>query len=312
MIRIVHVLIYFLLCLGLGLLFARVRWLETASNLMRRSRQGMDEAARRRLLENRRQLLTLQKNHSLWYRLEQELNYSGLKRRFGFLTAELWVVFNIICIAILSVLLLTLWGWWQMLLGVFCFWGVEVIFFFLRKARAFRSVNANLIKFLDFLGNYSITAGELTGIFTQISKYVEDPLKTVLEECSYEAQTTGDSGLALLSMAEKIEHPKFKELVRNMEISVRYCADFSLLVKNSRRMMREYLRLSEERRSLLREAVINMAMLLGMSGFALVVVDGLLETSIWMILFETLPGQIAMGGVVFIMLLFAGKLMERR
>lgn len=305
-------IIFVLLLTGCMLLFIRVRWLESASKLMRRSREGMDEAARRRLLENRRQLLTLQKNHSFWYKLEQELNYSGLKRHFPYLTAELWLVINVLVAAVVTVFLLTAFGWKHMLIGLVFLGGAEYLFLYICKVRDFQSVNANLIKFLDFLGNYSITAGELTGIFAQISKYVDEPLKTVLEECSYEAQTTGDSGLALLSMAEKIEHPKFKELARNMEISVRYCADFSLLVKNSRRMMREYLRLSEERRGLLREAVINMLLLLGMSVFTLFVVNGLLETSIWVILWDTIPGRIALGVVGFILFLFAGKLMERR
>ena len=309
---VLHGIILFLLLTGCVLLFARVRWLETASSLMRRSREGMDDAARRRLLENRRQLMTLQKNHSFWYKLEQELNYSGLKRRFPYLTAEIWIVLNIVAAALVGICLLVGYGWKIMFSGLGVLGVLEYFCLYFCKLRAFRSVYTNLIKFLDFLGNYSITSGELTGIFAQISKYVDEPLKTVLEECSYEAQTTGDASLALLSMAEKIEHPKFKELVRNMEISVRYCADFSLLVKNSRRMMREYLRLGEERRSLMREALINMMLLAGMSVFTLVVVNGLLETSIWVILWDTIPGRIALGIIGFIFLLFAGKLMERR
>lgn len=309
---VLHGIILLLLLTGCMLLFVRVRWLEVASSLMRRSREGMDDAARRRLLENRRQLMTLQKNHSFWYKLEQELNYSGLKRRFPYLTAELWIVLNIIAASFVGVCLLVTYEWKTMFIGLGILWGLEYFYLYFCKMRAFHSVNVNLIKFLDFLGNYSITSGELTSIFAQISKYVDEPLRTVLEECSYEAQTTGDASLALLSMAEKIEHPKFKELVRNMEISVRYCADFSLLVKNSRRMMREYLRLGEERRSLMREALINMVLLAGMSVFTLVVVNGLLETSIWVILWDTIPGRVALGIIGFIFLLFAGKLMERR
>jgi len=305
-------LIFFLLWLGCTLFCLRARWLELASQFLRRSKEEMDEAAGRRLLENRRQLLTLQKKYSLWYRLEQELNYSGWKRRMPLLTAELWMVGNIVCLAGLSIILLTGFGWKQMLFGIGGFVTAECLALYLCKMKAFRSVNANLIKFLDFLGNYSITAGEVTGIFSQISKYVDEPLKTVLEECSYEAKTTGDSSLALLSMAEKIEHPKFKELVRNMEISVRYCADFSLLVQNSRRMMREYLRLDRERKGLLHEAVINMVLLLAMSVFTLFIVNGLLETSVWILLIKTIPGKIALGVIGVILIMFGVKLVERR
>ena len=55
-----------------------------------------------------------------------------------------------------------------------------------------------------------------------------------------------------------------------------------------------------------------MMLLAGMSVFTLVVVNGLLETSIWVILWDTIPGRIALGIIGFIFLLFAGKLMERR
>lgn len=308
----IYGVIFVLLLCGCGLLCFRVRWLEFAGRLLQRGGRELDEAARRRLLESRRQLLTLQKKYSFWYRMERELHYSGWKRRFPFLTAELWFAGNLLATAVLAITLLAGFGWKVMLLGVAAWWAAEYLTLQFCKMRAFRSVNANLMKFLDFLGNYSITAGELTGIFTQISKYVEEPLRSALDECGYEAQTTGDTSLALLSMAEKIEHPKFRELVRNMEISVRYCADFTILVNSSRRILREYLRMGEERRGMLREAVINMLLLLLLSGFALAVVDGLLEISVWTLLRDTIPGRIAIGVVAVILLLFLGRLSERR
>lgn len=306
--QIIYVISFLLLFAGMFLIFTRIRWLEKMRETLQRGREEIDAAARRRLLENRRQLLTLQKDHSLWYRLEQELNYSGWKRRIPYLTAEGWLAVNILSGAILFLLFSALFGWVKGLVCVLAAFGAEYSLLCICKAKAFRNVNSNLIKFLDFLGNYSVTAGELTGIFGQISKYLDEPLKTALEECSSEAQTTGDSSLALLAMSEKIEHPKFKELVRNMEISIRYSADFSTLVNSSRKNMREYLRTGEERRGLIREALINMLLLLVMSVITLFIVDGLIETSVWVLLWKTWPGRIALGIVVFIICLFVGKI----
>ena len=131
--------------------------------------------------------------------------------------------------------------------------------------------------------------------------------KGALEECAYEAQTTGDSSLALLSMAERIEHPKIKELARNLEISIRYMADLTTLVDSSRRSAREYLRMEEERKGMLREAGINMALLLGMSVFALLTVDRLIDVSVWKIVSGTLPGHLAVGVYGLILFLFLQK-----
>lgn len=288
-------IIFILLFAGFAGVFYKIRWLEWLGQLLRQTREGIDEASRRRLLENRRDMLALQRKHMLWYRLECELHYTGWKRRFPFLTAELWMMSNVIFFSVIFMLSLTLLKRWivacVLVVGVLC---AEEIVLWICKLKEMHSVNNNLLKFLNFLGNYSITAGEVTGVFNQVSKYVEEPIKSVLAECCYEAQTTGDVSGALLSMAEKIEHPKFKELARNMEISVRYCADFSSLVMTSRKSVREYLRLGEERRGMLYEALVSVALLLIMSLFSLMTVDKLIAVSIWDIVRNTLPGRSAL------------------
>lgn len=278
-------------------------------HLLRQAKAGVDEAARKRLLENRRQLLLLQRQHNIWYRLEQELHYSGWKRRFPLLSAERWLLSNVVGLAVIVVAVVLLTGKWLaagvIIVGMI---GLELVALWLCKLKEIRSVNDNLLKFLNILGNYSITAGEITGIFKQVSRYLEEPLKSALTECCYEAQVTGDAGQALLAMADKIEHPKFKELARNLEISIRYCANLSFLVEGSRRTVREYLRMGEERKAMLREAVVNMALLLVMSAFALLTVDRLIEVSVWDIMRDSLPGRITIVIVSIVLVLLAKQL----
>lgn len=287
------------------LLFRKVRWLEILNQLMKQTMETMDEAARKRMLQSRRSRLEMQRENSLWFRIEQELYYSGLKQKFLEITAENWMAANLAAGMAVFVMVLVfsqsvVWA----LSGTALLWSVESIALAACKMKALRSVEQNLLKFLDFLGNYSITAGEITGIFHQVSKYMEEPLKSALEECCSEAQITGDTGLALLSMAEKIEHPKFQELVRNMEIGIRYSADFKALVRNSKRSVREYLRMGGERKGMLREASINLLLLIGMSGVILLTVDGLIEASVWHILLFTLPGRLALFVLILILGLF--------
>lgn len=300
-----YVIVFGLLYAGFYLLFYRIRWLEVINRAMQRTKWEMNESARRRLLADRRKLLLLQRENTLWYRLERELYYSGWKRRFPFLTVEIWLLLNGIAAAGIFLVVLFVSGNWMTAGGsIVLFIALEHLLMRVCKAAESRSVNENLLKLLNFLGNYSVTTGEITGIFNQISKYVEEPVKSALNECCYEAQTTGDAGMALLVMAEKIHHPKFKELAYNMEVSIRYCADFKALVEGSRRSVREYLRMGEERKGILREALINMLLLLVMSVFALLTVDGLIDQSIWDILFGTIPGHIALvvTGVIFFLL----------
>lgn len=288
-------LVFIFLMIGFAVLFV---WLAKESiihNILKRTYDSMDAAARQRVQENRRMLVLLNRRKGFLYRIEQQLMFSGLVRRFTFLSPELWIVGNLTVSVVIyfTVLLVTGRFWWAV--GAMAIIQVvrNLIMNFL-MSRNYCSVNDNLLKFLDFLGNFSITAGEATSIFNQISKYVEEPLSSVLDECYYEAQTSGDASLALLSMAEKIEHPKFKELIRNIEISARYSADFALLVNSSRRAVREHLRTRQERKSLVKEAIVNMVILAGMSFIVLAAVEQLIEASIWTILLETLVGRICL------------------
>lgn len=304
----VYLLLFLLLWYSFFQLFHEIGIFHQLSELMKRTRADMDAANRARTLESRKQLLALQQKHSFLFSLERQLQYSGLKLSFPKLTVEWWIAGNAAAIAGVFLLMLLIFGLWPALAGVTVLAIGEVLLIQLLRTANLRRVNNSLMKLLDFLGNYSITAAEATGVFSQVSRYMEEPLRSALDACCYEAQTTGDSGLALLSMAEKIEHPKFKELARNMEVSIRYCADFSALVNSSRRSLREYLRLSQERRGMLREATVNMLLLLGMSAVVLLTVAHLTESSLWQLLTGTMPGKVGCCILLGIFGLFGSQL----
>lgn len=306
---IIYAWIFCLIFMGFLLLFGRIRWLETVKILLSKTREGMDQSARLRALEKRHRLQELQRKNTLIYRVEEFLCYCGIRRRFPGYTAEKWIAGNLLGMMLVFCLLQGITGRFTVAaLGTGLLCGAEYLILSTLRAGELRSVNDNLLKFLNFLGNYSLTAGEITMVLGQVSKYVEEPLKGALEECAYEAQTTGDSSLALLSLAERIEHPKVKQLARNLEVSIRYMADLTMLVDSSRRSAREYLRMEEERKGMLREAGINMGLLMAMSLFALLTVDRLVDISVRDILYGTLPGHIAIGIYVGIIFLFLRKL----
>lgn len=304
------IIIIILLFTGFVMLFAWMKKMRILSKVMTDTKENLRDAAEKRANINRQKLRDLDNGSSFWKKLEENLCYSGIKSKFTFLTAEVFIAVNICLAALLFVIFLAYSGVAAATAAVAVFVVSEVLAFRTARMKLTKSVNENLMKFLDFLGSYSITSGELTAVLGQIGRYMDEPLKTVLEECCYEAQTTGDTGTALLAMAEKIEHPQFKELVRNMEINIRYCADFSVLVSGSRRGMRDYMRTAQERRGMLREAAINMALLLIMSVFSLIIVDGLIDDSIWHILLYSIPGHVSLAIMVLVICLFAGQIMK--
>ncbi len=303
------ILIGILLYLTFFLLFFWMRSRRVIGQVLSRTAESLDARSRQRVQAGREYLSRLQERTGVLYRIEQKLTYSGLTVKWSWLTPELWVLLNIMASA-LGYFAAALWTgkWTAGLAAILVSQCLRSFCLGRMMSRNFRLVNDNLLKFLDFLGNYSITNGEVTSVLNQISRYLDEPLHSVLDACYYEAQTTGDTSLALLSMAEKVEHPKFKELVRNMEISVRYSADFVVLVNNSRRAVREYMRTRQERRALVREAIVNMVILLAMSAVILLAVGQLIGIGIQEILFGTMPGRICLGVIAGIFALMYGQI----
>lgn len=305
---VVYAFLFILLFYMFFMLFCEIRLLRQIQGLFLKTRADLDASSRQRILDGRKRLSELSQEHTLLVSLERMLKYSGLNIYLPGLTAEWWIAGNAVVLSLIFLAVLMVFGLWQAAISTILAAGAEATLIRFLRLKNLRRVGADLMKFLDFLGNYSITAAEVTGVFDQVSRYMEEPLRSALDACYYEAQTTGDAGLALLSMAEKIEHPKFKELARNMEISIRYCADFSALVTNSRRSIREYLRVSQERRGMLREAAVNMVLLLGMSTIVLSTVGHLTESPLWELMVGTLPGRAGLAILLIVFGAFAGQL----
>lgn len=299
------ILLFVELAGAFGLLFWRIRKESIIHNVMQSAYENLEQAARRRVQDNRQGMYLLSSPKGFLYRLEQQLLYSGLTRKIPGLTPEFYITGNLLIAAVVYFLFSFMGGaWWTGAAAILIF---EISVYLLQNLLMLRNYNAvddNLLKFLDFLGNYSITSGEVTIILHQISGYMDEPLKTVLEECYYEAQTSGDVSMALLSMAEKIQHPKFKELVRNLEISMRYSADFTILVSQSRKSMREHLRMRQERKALTSEAWVNIVILGVMTAVILKSVEALLGIPLEKILLQSWVGKGCLMGIAIILLLF--------
>ncbi len=248
---------------------------------------------------------TLETRTSLPERLDTLLLYSGLNKKLPLLTPENWILLQLVFAAAVCLVtpLLGL-GFWIGMLVIAVFLVIQYVIVSLLIAGNYNSVDDNLLKFLDFLANYSITSGEVTSILYQISNYLDEPLRSVLQECYYEARALGNTGAALLSMTRKIQHPKFGEVVRNIEITMRYSADFTILVNQSRRSVREHMRMRQERKSLAKEAWVNMMILGAMTVVIFKTVEGLAGVSMEEVLLHTWVGKGCLFGIGFILLLF--------
>lgn len=254
-------------------------------------------------LRQAKSMLSRQKN--LMNRLDKILLYSSLYRIIPWLTPENFILAQLFGIGLVC-LGVSLFGLspWIGIVFVCGFAGIQYGIISILIGRNYSATDENLLKFLDFMGNYSITSGEVTSVLYQVSGYLDEPLRSALEECYYEAQTFGNTSAALLGMTEKIQHPKFGEIVRNIEVTMRYSADFTILVSQSRRSVREHMRMRQERKSLAREAAVNMLILGVMTVIILKIVESLINVSVREVLLHSWVGRGFLIGIGMILLLF--------
>ena len=157
---IIYVWIFCLIFTGFLLLFGRIRWVETAKSLLSRTKKGMDQSARLRVLENRHKLQELQRNNTWICRVEEFLCYCGMRRRFPACTPEKWIAGNLLGMTVIFGVLLGSSGKFLIALsGIMISGAVEYLFLSTLRAEELRMTNENLLKCLNFLGNYSLTAG---------------------------------------------------------------------------------------------------------------------------------------------------------
>lgn len=288
--------ICFCLYLGFACLFTYFCLGNRLEQFYRKTKNTLKKSNRETILMMRRALLQSQDKNPFWFQVEKCVYYTGLKRRFPFLSGMHLVLGGIVATALLLLLLMPF-GFVAALLGCSVF-GVATfgVLFFLRK-REWKQTGQSLMSFLDFLGNYSVTAGEITWIFEQIAPYMKAPVKAALEDCVVEAKMTGDVNMALIAMADRVEHTQFREIIRNLEIGIRYLADFKSLVNTCKRSLRDYEKALREQKSMAMEGMVNFSLLLGMCLLSFFVVNGLIERSVWEILFFTWIGR---GTLVFI------------
>lgn len=306
------VFIFILLTLTFTGLFFFLRKNHVVKHVLTDAYTALDEASLERNRAAKREALFRQtggENAGFFARLletpEKRFVYSGINRMLH-IPFEIWLVLKTAAAAILYFAVFTISrhifsGLAAVIIYFTLLYGVEQFLAY----RNYKAVDENLLNMVNLMSNFSITSGEITSIFHQISRYLPEPLSSVLEECYYDAQTSGDTSTAMYAMIEKIEHPMFGEFVRNIEICASYTANFSIIVKNSRKLIRNEQRAKKERRAIANDNLVDMFLISLVLVAALFITDYLIDVSIWTILFHTGIGRLGLVIIGIIYFIFA-------
>ena len=244
-----------------------------------------------------------QEKHSFLYRLDLLVIQSNIKKFLPFASTEILIVLVIILSAGGFAVVTTITGTW--IFGIVGFMAVVFVCYmilYLMAGSNYKKTEESLMTFINLLENYSNTEDEIISIFSRIQYFLTEPVKSAVEQCCAEAEATGNKEKAMQNLEKTIEHEKFKELIRNLEICSRYDANYGEVVKDSRSLLREYLAYKKERKAIINNARVEVAMILG--GCALVVwmMNDFTQTGIMNVLLGSLFGNIILVYCIVIIL----------
>ena len=115
---------------------------------------------------------------------------------------------------------------------------------------------------------------------------------------------TGDKGRAIRNLEKRIEHEKFQELIRNLEICSRYEANYGEVIKDSRGLLREYLAAAKERKAIINNARVEIAMIIGCCGVVFWMINDFTEKGILSLLLSSFAGNLLLA-YCLLMIIFA-------
>lgn len=232
-------------------------------------------------------------NQSIFYKLDVLIIQSGLKKSIPFLNSESFLIFTIFFGLIASIIaqkMLKAYLISVIVFVVFCAFSYMIIYIIAGKK--FIQTEQCIMQFANLLDNYSKTSDDIVDIFGKISYYIDEPLKTAIIECHTEAINTGDISTSFRNLSTKIEHPKFKEIIRNLEICRKHEANYGTIVKDIRYNLKEYLKSKEERKAEEQTARISMAIMTLFGIIILYIVNGFVsEGTVLTILMSSFLGQ---------------------
>ncbi len=209
------------------------------NNVINRLRRWLKASEEKRTTaeEQLRNLEGNQEKNSVFYTLDLTLNQSGIKKYIPFLSTEYLILFSALAATASFFLagIITEWSY-----GILA--AVTVFFIPYLLVRVLAEINhkrieEQIIHFLNMVDNYNQSEDNLITIFGKVYKYLEEPLRSAIEDCYVEASYTGDMSAAFRKLETRIVHERFSEILQNLELCSLHEANYHVIITESREIM---------------------------------------------------------------------------
>ena len=108
------------------------------------------------------------------------------------------------------------------------------------RRRNYKKVGQTILSFANLISSYSSSSDDIISILNRTTISLEDPLRSAVESCCMEAKK-GNVIRAMKNLEDSIEYAPFKTLIRNLSIAANNEANYTKVVDDARKMIRDRL-----------------------------------------------------------------------
>ena len=230
------------------------------------------------------------------------LNDSGLKIKFPELTAEMFVIL-LLAIAILVCFISFMVTKSILVTVITTIASIFLVLLYLeqRKTKINKSIERDLLKFIDLLVNMSRTEKNLAEMFKGSAQYLDGPLKSLVIQSYYEMVSTGNTIKALQNFSDQANHSKLKEVLNYLLICSQKNESYEEVMFEIKESIRTYIAYNKSKEEIKKSGLVDL-LIMGIGGCIIVFALSSMIPNTFVYLFHTMVGQLLliMSSVVLI------------
>lgn len=236
-------------------------------------------------------------------RFEKKLYYSGISRKYSFITAEWYFVITLAaalaaCIPAYNLTRKISTCAAVIVLTFACMYMVVIIM----ANHTYKNVDGQLVKMTNLIDNFSKSSnGDLMSLLRNVSFYLDKPLNSIVHECVDEAAVTGDESSAIERMKQKVEPVLFSDIITNLTIASRHESNYADVIAAYRKILREHSAAVQNKKSIVAMARANIMVLVAVSAVIFAMINGILSSDLMSMFTNNTFG---IGVIVFVAVIF--------
>ena len=229
--------------------------------------------------------------------IDDNLRYSGIQLKHSWLTTELYLVMSTVILTAVFLLVSVIGG--SMAYGMVCVSALVLaaeLYFNSQRRGRYNRIEEELLPFLNSIDAYAGATDDLISIFEKSVPVLNGPLKAAVYSAVLQSKQTGNCSEVLRNLENNIEHPFFKKLVRNLEMSSRHSANYKDIITECRFQLDEATSNAKKLEKIYKDGKLDIILVI-ICGMACVVLAlmGILDYAVkdfFIQMWGTVPGKI--------------------